>query len=190
MLRYRRTAQHLPKVTEQQIKNTGASMNTYDKILKSAYQRDTQSQSQEATRASINHWFVRNHGVQRNSWPVTYEPTYHIENLQCPKGIDETYWDTLSQAEKIWNSEPMKEQKLLDDRRYWLENSKLALAEQNRKNQTNFYTQAIEEAVPFEEPLVKTKLALQKNVVNEIKKETNILQFCALREKWKQAGNW
>ncbi|MBU6454934.1 MAG: hypothetical protein KGS72_24405 [Cyanobacteria bacterium REEB67] len=74
-------------------------------------------ESRNATHAALNHWFVRNRGVQRHGWNVEYQPTYYFDNLRCPAGISEVYWDTLACAERRWSAPVHKQLDLADQRK-------------------------------------------------------------------------
>jgi len=96
-------------------------MNNYKNVLFDPLVRFAENDRKKHTDAALHHWFARNRGVARRAWPVTYEPTYQYEKLECPPGINATYWDTLSRAETFWNIEPVKDQSTVDPPYYWHE---------------------------------------------------------------------
>jgi hypothetical protein len=94
-------------------------MDTYNKVLNDALYRDDLLDRRTTTQSALNHWFVRNRGVTRQSFPVMYESNYQVEKLQRPGNIDEAYWDTLSQADQRWSVIPEKSQMGEDCRDLW-----------------------------------------------------------------------
>jgi hypothetical protein len=159
-------------------------MNTNQHVLNIPLSQEKQNQTKDSTRLALNHWFVRNRGVQRNSFPVTYEPTYQIESLRCPPGINEAYWDTLTQAEKRWNATPVKNQTVEDQRQPWQQQAISQIIKDARRAANDYYEQAVKPADPFEEPIqLHPETAKLQN--NE-----NVVPFPTAQAPWKQAENW
>jgi hypothetical protein len=153
-------------------------------ILNIPLSQEKQNQSKDTTRSALNHWFARNRGVQRNGWPVTYESTYHMESFCCPPGIDETYWDTLTHAEKRWNATPVKNQSCEDKKQPWQEQAISQIIRDARRAAADYYEQAVKPADPFEAPIqLHGKSATSQN--NE-----NVVPFPTAQAPWKQAENW
>jgi len=96
-------------------------MNNYRNVLFDPLVRFAESDRKKQNESALHHWFTRNRGVAARAWPVSYEPTYHYEKLQCPAGIDEKYWDTLSHADTFWSMQPVKDQSTIDPPYYWHE---------------------------------------------------------------------
>jgi len=134
-------------------------MTNFNYLINSAHNLEHQALRKDSTHAAMNHWFVRNRGVQHKSWQVMYEPTYHLEDLRRPSGLDETYWDTLSQAEKRWADNPVKNQNMLDRRAIWQTQTGMKALRDSRNSKTDFYTQAVQPAEPHDDIATLTAVA-------------------------------
>jgi len=186
-------------------------MNNYRNELFDPLVRFAESDRKKQTGAALNHWFVRNKGVARKAWPVTYEPTYQYEKLQCPPGIDQNFWDTLDRADYYWHKEPVKDQSIEDPPYYWHEQFVPEPVSTDTgeftPTFTNLKSMEASEAVSADEQLAaEEKLALEaamqqfKNEALEIAEAQarttditalkKVIAFKKSRTQWQRAGNW
>ena len=112
-------------------------MDTFNKVLNDALYRDDIVNRRTTTQSALNHWFVRNRGVTRQSYPVMYESNYQIEKLQRPGNIDEAYWDTLTQADQRWSVVPEKNQMGEDCRDLWKQHATASAIKHGSKTMTD-----------------------------------------------------
>jgi len=64
----------------------------------------------KAHHSAMEYWFVIDQGNVQGISGSTYEPKYHMKALQAPAGVADTYWDTLSRADRMWQTPPVKSQ--------------------------------------------------------------------------------
>jgi hypothetical protein len=147
--------------------------------------------SRDVSHAALNHWFVRNRGVQRHGWEVNYEPKYYFENLQCPAGISDVYWDTLAAAERRWSAPVTKQLEVGDTRKF----SERVATKTGSFNKISMPTNG-----PVIDPGANSEPALLR-LLSPVKKEEKaaenasestgkVLPFPNNAFRWKDAGNW
>ena len=162
--------------------------------------------SRNASHAALDHWFVRNRGVQRQGWEVNYQPTYYFENLQCPTGLSDVYWDTLAAAERRWSA-PVHKQLEQADQRKFAERVVTTTGSFARATQTMATISPMRNGVasgPIIDPGAHSEPALLRllpPVTKEIKPVAvadadqnagsgKVLPFPSGLSRWKEAGNW
>ena len=149
--------------------------------------------SRDASHAALNHWFVRNRGVQRHGWEVNYEPTYYFENLQCPTGISDVYWDTLACAERRWSAPVTKQLEAADQRKF--SDRIVKTTGSFAKLTQKMSGPAIDPGATSEPALLRLLPPVAKQsrpavVVDQNACKGKVLPFPVGLSKWKEAGNW
>jgi hypothetical protein len=152
------------------------------------------SESRNATHAALNHWFVRNRGVQRHGWNVEYQPTYYFDNLRCPVGISEEYWDTLACAERRWSAPVLKQLDLADQRK--LQDRMVKTTTSMPRLSQTMSGPTIDPSVCSEPALLRLLPPVSSNplkavaAVDEESGTGRVLPFPSGLSRWQDASNW
>jgi hypothetical protein len=145
--------------------------------------QEKEEQSKDVHRAALQHWFAKEKPARRETRPVIYEKPAPTENNPCPPGIDQLYWQNLSKIEQIWTTSPVQAPTLEQRRQLWQQMSEIQTHKDTTTNQSDYFSQALRPADPFEEPIARKSRLLRSKV------ETNVVGFKPTELVWKLACN-
>jgi hypothetical protein len=145
--------------------------------------QEKEEQSKDVHRAALQHWFAKEKPATRETWPVIYENPAPTENIPCPSGIDQSYWQNLSKIEQEWATAPVQAPDLEQRRRIWREQSETPSIKDSNTTQSDYFSQALRPADPFEEPIARKARLLHSKV------QTNLVAFKPAELVWRLAVN-
>jgi hypothetical protein len=153
------------------------------KLVNVPITQEKEEQSKDVHRSALKHWFAaKEKPAKRETWPV-YEKPAPTANIPCPPGIDQSYWQNLSKIEQIWTTGPVQVPTLEQRRQLWQQMNEIQTNKENTTSQSDYFSQALRPADPFEEPIARKARLLSSKV------DAKVVAFAPTEQVWKLASN-